>query len=298
MSSSSNVISPISNSSQTDAAEFVAGFKRVEAEIRAISDRELQIINIDVPGAVATVLGALPEIRALRSELTALPGFDLPRFDKLRDYALALGHTHAMYRAASGPSDGVTELAERVSNLRDILQADATALAKRGILDEGQVLKLRSGSGYKNIAFEVVGLIGLFREHWDKIHGRSALQLDELERAGELAQKLVTGVGLREQAPAALGAASALRQRAFTVLLRAYDEARRGISYLRWQTNDAADIAPSLFAGRGGRKAAEDVANSDEPTTTPLDTHVGAPAPAAAANQATGLPGSSPFVRP
>ena len=214
-------------------------------------------INIDVQSAVATVLGALPELKALRDAFAQLLGFDIARFDKLRDYTLALGHTHAMFRGASGPSAGVTDLFDQVAELRDMLQADALALAKRKILDEAQINKLRNGNGYKNVAFEVVGLIGLLREHWQAVQGRSALQPDELEHAGELAQQLVTAVGVREQGPVVASAASLLRQQAFTLFMNAYDDARRAVSYLHWTAGDADAIAPSLFAGRGGRGAPE-----------------------------------------
>src|SRR5689334_14176880 len=156
----------------SEAGEFAAGFQRVEAELSQVEERDIVAVNLDVPGAVAMVLGSLPEIRALRPELAELKGFDLARFDKLRDYTLAVGHAHAMFRAASGPNDTLTELAEEVAELRDVLQADATALAKRRILGEQQVIQLRGGSGYKGIAFEVVGLVGLFRKHWEEIQGR------------------------------------------------------------------------------------------------------------------------------
>ena len=286
----------------SEAGEFAAGFQRVEAEFPQIEERDLVPVNIDIPGAVATVLGSLPEIRALRPELAELRGFDLARFDRLRDYTLAVGHAHAMYRAATDPSNALTELAEEVMQLRDVLQADATALAKRRLLDESQTSKLRGGSSYKGAAFEVVGLVGLFREHWEKIQGRSALQTEELVRAGRLAQELVTAVGLREQSPAVVGAAAALRQRAYTLFFRAYDDVRRAVSYLRWHQDDGDKIAPSLFAGRGGRGIPEEVrpgetaASSPPPANVPSQVVPAANAPPLAA--AAGLPGSSPFVRP
>ena len=289
----------VPSTQESDAAEFAAGFQRVEAEIQAVTERELMPVNVDVQSAVATVLGALPEIRALRDTFAQLMGFDIARFDKLRDYTLALGHTHAMYRGAAGPSDGLTALADNVTALRDVLEADAVALAKRKILDEAQVNKLRGGSGYKNIAFEVAGLVGLFREHWDAIKGRSALQADELEHAGELAQQLVIAVGIKEQGPVVVNAASALRQRAFTLFTNAYDDVRRAVSFLHWSDGNADQIAPSLYAGRGGRGSPD-----APPAPAPVPTDPATPPAAQAASPAApvvatpvGLPGSVPFGR-
>lgn len=179
---------------------------------------------------------------------------------------------------------------------------DATALAKRRILDENQVNKLRGGSGYKTVAFEVVGLVGLLREHWNEIKGRSALQPEELERAGRRAQELVTAVGLREQSPAMVSAAAAVRQRAYTLFFRAYDDVRRALTYLRWHEGGGDSIAPSLFVGRGGRTVPDEVEVPGTAESSPPPANVASQVvPAANATPlaaAAGLPGSAPFVRP
>lgn len=43
--------------------------------------------------------------------------------------------------------------------------------------------------------------------------------------------------------------------RAYSLFVRAYDQCRRAVSYLRWEEGDADDEPPSLFANRGPRKA-------------------------------------------
>jgi hypothetical protein len=291
-------------SPEEESAEFAAAFARVEHEILAVSEDDVLPINVDVPTVVAMVTGSLPELRELRGALAALPAFEVGRFDKLRDYALALAHTHARFRGASGPENRVAELGEEVAELRDILQADATALARRKILDAGQIEKLRGGSGYKNIAFEVAGLVDLFRERWSEIQGRSALQLEELEHAGRKAQELVIAVGVREQGPGTVNAVMLLRQRAFTLLANAYDHVRRGVGYLRWDKNDADSIAPSLYAGRGGKPGVmptpvkPPVSGGDAPAIPPVSAGTNpAPSTSNPALAGTGLPGSSPFQR-
>lgn len=289
--------------------EFAQAFKQLEAELQAVPERDLLAVNLDVPSIVATALGAWSEIVQLRDAMREIPRFDAAQFDKLRSYALALGHAHAVYRAAAGPRDGVVELAEEVAQLRDVLQADAMALAKRGLLAEESVSKLRSGPGYKNLAFDVAGLVSLFRERWETVGPKTAVETAELERAGQLAQKLIIAVGVREQSPAAVGAAAKLRQKAFTLLVRAYDEVRRHVLFLRWHEGDADTIAPSLYAGRSGSRGtasseAEPQApapGTDPPPTnpaSPVASGVGAglPIPPAAAVPA-GLPGSSPIAR-
>jgi hypothetical protein len=286
--------------------EFSLGFLRVEAEVRAVPEESLEPINLDVPTTVTTVLGAWPEILALRAQVAALPSFNIERLDKLRDYALALAHTHGIYRGLAAPPDGVVKLAEQLASIRDMLFADAMALAKRGVFDEARVAKLRSGPGYKNLAFDVVGLVQILRERWTDIANRTGVQQAELDQAAQLAQRLVTLVGLKEQAPAAANGVALLRQQAFSLLLNAYDEVRRAISFLRWHEQDAESIAPSLWSGRGNRAAPEPeqppVAAPGVPTA-PGGSNPTAPttpaSPSGAANPVAGvgLPGSAPFSR-
>jgi hypothetical protein len=196
----------------------------------------------------------LPSLEPLRSQFATLPGFELARFDKLRDYALALGHTHFMHRIAAGHSDAPRKLASELAKMRDVFRADATALASRRLLERARLTKLRRSTGFQDLAFEVLALVLLLREHWERIEKRTAIQLEELDYASELAEKLIVAVGRRAHAPAAIDAAAELRQRAFTLLAATYEEVRRAVAYLRWHEEDADFFAPSLFAQRRKRR--------------------------------------------
>lgn len=230
---------------------FREGFVRVEAEVRAVE--EPLPINVDVPSVVTLLLGSMPEITALRAEIGKLPSFDLERFDKLRDYTLALAHTQAMYRSSHAPNDPLPGMSERLAEVRDVLLADATALAKRKLLDEARIPTMRTGIGYKNIAFDVTGLVELYLARWESIKDRTSVRQEELAEADRLARQVVNAVGLKEQGPAVQSAAAVLRQQAYTLVAKTYEDARRAITFLRYDEGDAEEIAPSLFAGRGGR---------------------------------------------
>ena len=292
---------PATSPVQHEIKEFLAGFERVEAEVRAVPERDLVLVNLDVPSAVATALGAWPEIVQRREEVATLKGADITKFDKIRDYAFALGHAHSEYRAALGPADPIGTLAEEVTEAREQLFADAQGLGRRGLLEASRVEKLRSGVGYKNVAFDVLGLVGLFRERAQDLAGKTAVTAQELDQAAELAQRLVTAVGLKEQSPATITAAALLRQQAFTLFTQAYDEARRAIGFLRWHAGDSDTVAPSLWAGRGGRKATDPDPTAPIIPATPTD---GTTKPSAgtvtnttpSSTPATGLPGSTPFA--
>ena len=278
---------------------FRQSFERVEPEMKALAESDLSSINLDVPSAVATVLGAVPEIRKLLEAAASLTELDLTRVAKLEDYALALGYAHAVYRAASEPNNDVTDIAAEALTVRDTLYMDAIALGHRRLLDQNRLARLRSNAGYKNIAFDVLGLVALLREHWAVIQDKTAVRYHELEAAERLADRLITAVGLREQGPVALTAAVAARLRAYTLFLRSYDEARRAVQYLRWHQGDADTIAPSLYAGRASRKRPmEPIAQggtSGAPTTPASPAPPGNPRVPAGTAIGVGLPGSSPF---
>jgi hypothetical protein len=159
-----------------------------------------------------------------------------------------------------------------------LLLSDATALAKRGVLDAQKLRELKGGPGYKNIAFDLLTLVAMFRDKWSVLEGKTLIQPKELKDAQMLADRLISAVGEREQTPAQAIEAER-RQRAFSLFVKAYDQARRAISYLRWEQGDVDSIAPSLYSGRGNVKRRAEVIEA--PAPVPVATPV---APVAAAH--------------
>jgi hypothetical protein len=221
-------------------------------ELKALGLEELIQINVDVPSAIATVLGSLPEIRAYREEIVkSMASFDIASFDKLEAYAIALNDAHGEYLTAAQPADDFDNLLEEGVHLRELLLSDANALALRGLVDGNKLSELKGVVGHKNLAPDLNVLYKVLQSSWPQIEGKSAVQPAELERASKLGQRIIRLVGLRAQGTATVAAATDLRIRAFTLFTRAYDNVRRGISFLRWNEGDSEKIAPSLFAGRG-----------------------------------------------
>jgi hypothetical protein len=283
-----------------EVPRFRAAYQHLVDEIRAVPSSDVIAINIDIPTAVTTALGAMPEIRALRPRMaTEIPQFDMARFDKLEAYTLAAGHAQALFLAASAPTESIDELSTSATASRTLLLSDASALANRGLLDGQRLKDLKGPSGLRNLAFDLFALSALLRDNWTMIEGKTALQLVELDKAETLADRLLTAVGLREQGPAIVAASAENRQKAFTLFVSAYDQARRAVSFLRWNEGDVDDIAPSLYAGRGtGRRA------KTPPSPAPTPAAPGGPtvptAPAAIevrADAPAGLPTSEPFIR-
>jgi hypothetical protein len=165
-----------------DTSEADAAYERVLPEMRALSPGELIPINLDIPSMVTTTLGALPEIRALREEIARnLQTFDLVAFDKMEDYALALKSANGRYLSSLVPSDELKALVEDATNVRETLVLDATALARRGILDSSQLRELRGAVGYKNLATDLEPI--LLRPRYAMSWLRGPMTRGEIQRA-------------------------------------------------------------------------------------------------------------------
>lgn len=245
---------PLTNTSFSTQPRFREAYGRVREEIVRLLEHELVTINVDIPMAITTALGALPGLRAERANIVEhLQKFDIARFDKLETYTLALGYSHAVYLASSRPSEPVRALAAEANALRARLLRDVEALVARNLLDGTLLRELHRRPGYRDLAFDLFTLAAIVGDNWPGIAGRTAIEPSELERAEQLGDGLLTTVALR--APIAAGATKPGddRHRVFSLFFTAYDDARRAIIYLRWREGGADQIVPSLYRGRGGR---------------------------------------------
>jgi len=223
-------------------------------ETAALGDKEALTVNIDVPSAVATTIGLLPQILSYRDEAAQLPRFDIAHFDRLEQLTFALVYAHARLTATPPPSDPFVHLNEHAVRLRNTMYHDAVALAYRGLISGERLAEFKANVGYKGLAANLLGLAHLLRTNWDAISSKTALQSSELQNAERLGAQLTEALGSREQLTLKLAQVGAQRQRNFTLFARSYNQARRAIGFLRWDHGDADQICPSLYAGRGGSR--------------------------------------------
>jgi hypothetical protein len=276
---------------------FRNAFEKLASQIRAVPESALVPINVDVPTAVATALGVLPEVQRLRPRMAELPGLNHALVEQLEDLTLALGHAHGAYMAAIKPPRSLEELGTEASQVRDTLLADAQPLAGRGLINGARLSEVGKRVGYRNVAFDLLAVVSVLRERWAAIGGRTAIQLGELEQAEILADRLLTSVGVRDQAPVTLGVAAEERQKVFSLFVAAYNELRRAVFFLRFHEDDADRLVPSLYAGRGRKRQSDEPDAPDEQPSEPnplppSDTLPGAPKAIAP----TGMPGAAPFT--
>ncbi|HEY5961308.1 MAG TPA: hypothetical protein VIV60_32345 [Polyangiaceae bacterium] len=296
-----NVTTKVSHPRLREAVE------KVRPEMVALDQDRLLRVNLDPLAAASTVRGALPQIVPYRVQLEALPGFDIKWLDNLELYSLASTQTQTVFQGASQPPEQINQLVDEATVLREQLLSDATALARRGLISSAKLGLLKGSHGFRNVASDVLTLANMIRGNWKNVVGKTGVTEAELDRAEILGDQLINDIGVREQAPATQADVARERQQAYTLLVRGYDQVRRGLCYLRWDEGDADDIAPSLYGGRH-RKSGTDIEDNSEPD--PTSAPGGTTVPGAGATGSTGttvtastgvkpaigLPGSDPFV--
>jgi len=230
-------------------------FERVKDEMAALHADELVRINVDIPRAVATALGALPALIALRPTIVkTLPTFPLEAIDKLETYALAAYYAHIVSLSGDEADNEYAALVEEATALRRTLLVAAEALAHRGLLDSSAVARIRSGQGHLDLAGDLVALADSFRDAWPAVGTKTAITRAEVDRAASLASLLMAAIGARSSKKREPSIVKDQRRRAYTLLARAYDECRRAVSYLRWSHGDAGTIVPAFAGPRSKRK--------------------------------------------
>lgn len=284
-------------------------FDATAADRAALPADEVLPVRIDVVTAVVTTLGCVHKVLPYRGAIASgIAMFDLAYLDKLEPYALALMESQTQYNAVAKPSEPIEPLSKELVATREMLLADVTALEARKLID-GRRGELRGAVGYKAQATDVLLLASVLRAAWPKIEGKSAATQAELDHATLLAERMLTALGVREQGPKLAQAEADVRDRAYTLFVRAHDQVRRVIAFLRWDEDDLEEVMPTVFGGKpkpGKAKAQKeaDAAGAASPASTgngsngngtSNGTGNGAAKPASPAG--SGLAGSDPFVK-
>ncbi len=289
--------SPITNSpAPADDFQYRQALEAVRPEMAAIPEDKLVSINLDIPEIVKTVRGAMADIAPYKERVISIfPAFDPKHFDNLEKYAMALGYANTRHRAVSSPAEPIEKLQEEAIRARELLLSDLNALAYRGLIDGARLAQVKRVNGYNNLAQEVMLMTELARKNWSAIANRTSLTLEEIAQAEKLADRLVKAAGEKEQLKPTTTVEHDDRRRAYALLVNAYDEVRRAISFVRWKEDDVDEIAPSLY--QKGRRKAEPAAVAPVAPSPASAAATAQPAPPAAAATSTGLPDEDPIIR-
>ncbi|NLY93376.1 MAG: hypothetical protein GXY23_05040 [Myxococcales bacterium] len=238
-------------------AEAAQAFERVQPEILALAPERVRRITADFVASVGVVLRAIPRLVSHREGIAeTLPKHPIDALDRLKDYAFAAYYAHLLTLPQARPASEKEALVEEGKPLRHALLVAAEALADRGLVSSALVQQIRKGAGHVDLAGDLIALSALFAEAWGEIHDKTAIDVREVERAGELGTALLEELHREPPAPEGLSPQE-IRARAYTLLANAYDECRRAIAYLRFHERDADRIAPTMFVRSARKKSGE-----------------------------------------
>ncbi len=211
-------------------------------------------LNVDIKMAPAIVLGALPKIIRYRTPLASLTEFDVIHVDTLALHAHATMHAESHYMGVSRGPALVPQLVEQARAWRALFLQDMTVMVTRRLLPAEKHAELKVQASYQKLPYFLFALVNVYRAAWPNVREHSTVRERELDAAEYTAEQLATAFATRSDRNQAINEANEQRRRNFTLLAQAYDQVRRGLTYLRWSEGDVDEIAPSLYRGRGGSR--------------------------------------------
>ena len=309
LSSNEVSLSVVPAASPTQAVGFRASFLRLQTRLLAGDGRDAVPITASIPNVVWQTTRLLPGILAMRARAaTALPEHDLACFDQLEDCTGALYHSHvATLSPPTPPHQDVVALGAQVVATRDMLEGHVAYLVLNKLVDRKRLDPITKATGYKTSAGEVLVLVGIARECLPLVEGKILLTSEQLDAAELLAKQLTEAVAERDRLSAQTEEAQEMRQRAFTLFVKTYEQARRAITYLLWDDPEQLEaVCPSLYSGQRGKRSGKG-SQGDEAPVAPGKATPGGGASKGGAVTPTGgtpvpvdenddLPGGNPFL--
>jgi hypothetical protein len=259
-------------------------FAAVRAEIEAIPADQLAHLNVEVSRATRCGLVTARNVQALLPELAEVHPFDVRPVRMLRIYSLALSHAHSLAIEGDGEVPPLPILVAEATPLRERMLRTAELLVLYGIVSEQRVAAIRRGHGYVDLIDDLLALARMLEELWPRVRDSVMTTREELERAVSLSAQLQTALALQEARQTPLTPPEGrrfVRSQAFTLFYRAYQQARRGVVFLRWDEGDAHLFVPSLFTRKPRRASVDEDAADDllDPSTVTDDEPAPEPVP-------------------
>lgn len=212
-------------------------FARWQSDIEAVSARDVAASNVNIPKAVIVAIGASVNLLASREEIVAtVSNLEVASLDGIVSVAHAAWHADLVHRVAADPSLSCADLMPEAEDLRETLLLATRMQVKRGRIPPSVVIEVEPGVGIEDRANDLAVMSHAFRSRWVTLHDKVDITEKELDRADELSSMLLGRVAARVVPQRSLaGLASVeVRARAWTLLLKHYEECRRGAAAVWW----------------------------------------------------------------
>jgi hypothetical protein len=239
------------------SAQDREALKRTEPLRAALRVEDTPQYNLNGTVAAATALATAERLEPLREELRTLPAdkWHLAHLDHLPDLARALRCVDTELRGRSETVNR-SELSAEGYKLRGLLLSHAEALVYKELVGADVVARVREGTGQRDLVEDLNVLVHLHLELPAGIVGDGmTVSGADLDRATELASALAARVANGAELDLSPSKLMDERRKLGALLLRAQDQLRRAMTFLRWAEGDAAKWVPTLYVTGAGRKA-------------------------------------------
>lgn len=235
-----------------DPLESERALIELRPRMSALPKERLRRVAVNPRKAALHVLGTLLRLHRYEPALAAA-GITAEILGALRTCALAAYEADTVWAGLKRPATSLKPLYLEVRDLRTRLTTVVTALAELGLTDGAVLSRLRGGKAYDAAARDVAALVAALEETARR-HARGQPVKDrELTQARQASVALAEGWAKRVLTKKQASAAAMERKQAYSLLVEEFDRVRAAVEYVRSDHGDARTLAPSIFAGMGGR---------------------------------------------
>lgn len=258
---------------EIDLTVTEAAWEKYEPTIKALAPAELLDARLDVTFAAAIAMAGVANVLAQREALSAeFAEPDFAGLEAITEIAQAAVHSDLLHRISTDSVAPFADLLPRANELRGAMLDDLSAQVRRRRAPGALLDGIRAGDqSARDKANDLNDLASWYRSNWSSVEGKTTVEPDEITEASALATSLLARIGaLRAATTPKPGepSSSELRRRAFSLLAREYDIARRYGAYLFFELPEGWEAyVPSLRSRAGGRPAARPEETPSEPVS-------------------------------
>jgi hypothetical protein len=236
-----------------------AKYAAIHARCLALPVERLRPVNVSVPFACSTISGAVEELKKhLDAICEEMPKFDRANVELLAEFAEYADYTYSRSQALA-PDKAAQDAYEKAVAARERLSKVAESCLSLGFAEGLDLAAAKAPpNSYANTPTALLTLSGFLLANRAIIEPKVVLPWDEITEARALAHELRRLAGLRNRSSSDTPEWD-IAQRAFSVMVRAYEMTRVALGVVRFEQRDAFELAPSYFnRAMGGDRAKDD----------------------------------------
>ncbi len=233
-------------------------YAAIHARCLALPADKLRPVNVSVPFACSTISSAAAELKKhLEAICEEIPKFDRANVELLAEFAEYADYTYSRSQALA-PDKAAQDAYERAVAARERLSKVTESCLSLGFAEGLNLAAVKAPpNSYANTPTALLTLSGFLLENRAIIEPKVVLPWDEITEARTLAHELRRLAGLRNRSSSDTPEWD-IAQRAFSVMVRAYEMTRVALGVVRFEERDAFELAPSYFNRAMGSDRAKD----------------------------------------